>query len=54
VNGGPIQLHPRRNASPVRMIRLMDAGKLLFGKLENKAWVGDWLKVAARIYMRDF
>ena len=36
------------------LARLMDAGKLLFGKLENKAWVGDWLKVAARIYMRDF
>jgi hypothetical protein len=32
----------------------MDAGKLLFGKLEAKEWVGDWLKVEARIYLRDF
>lgn len=36
------------------LARLMDAGKLLFGKLEAKAWVGDWLKVEARIYLRDF
>ena len=36
------------------LARLMDAGKLLFGKLENKTWVGDWLKVEARIYLRDF
>jgi hypothetical protein len=36
------------------LARLMDAGKLLFGKLEAKEWVGDWLKVEARIYLRDF
>ncbi len=36
------------------LARLMDAGKLLFGKLEAKAWVGEWLKVEARIYLRDF
>jgi hypothetical protein len=36
------------------LARLMDAGKLLFGKLEAKQWVGDWLKVEARIYLRDF
>ena len=36
------------------LARLMDAGKLLFGKLESKAWVGGWLKVEARIYLRDF
>jgi len=36
------------------LARLMDAGKLLFGKLESKAWVGDWLKVEARSYLRDF
>ncbi len=35
------------------LARLMDAGKLLFGKLENKTWVGDWLKVEVRIYLRD-
>ena len=36
------------------LARLMDAGKLLFGKLESKAWQGDWLKVSAHIYLRDF
>jgi len=34
--------------------RLMDAGKLLFGKLETKTWLADWLKVEARIYLRDY
>jgi len=32
----------------------MDAGKLLFGKIENKYWQGDWLQIEARIYFRDF
>lgn len=36
------------------LARLMDAGKLLFGRLEAKAWLGDWLKIEARIYLRDF
>jgi len=31
----------------------MDAGKLLFAKLESKAWQGDWLKAEVRIYLRD-
>ena len=33
--------------------RLMDAGKLLFGKIEAKEWVEDWLKLTMRVYMRD-
>ena len=33
--------------------RLMDAGKLIFGKLERKQWHDDWLKVDIRVYMRD-
>lgn len=36
------------------LARLMDAGKLLFGKLESKQWIGDWLKVDARVYLRDY
>jgi hypothetical protein len=35
------------------LARLMDAGKLLFGRVESKDWRGDWLKIEARIYMRD-
>jgi hypothetical protein len=33
--------------------RLMDAGKLLFGRLETKTKVEDWLKLGMRIYLRD-
>jgi len=36
------------------LARLMDAGKLLFAKLESKSWQGDWLKVVTNIYLRDF
>jgi hypothetical protein len=35
------------------LARLMDAGKLLFAKLEAKVWQGDWLKAKVRIYLRD-
>lgn len=34
--------------------RLMDAGKLLFGRLESKEWQGAWLKAQMRVFMRDF
>jgi hypothetical protein len=36
------------------LARLMDAGKLLFGKVENKTWRGDWLEIQVHIFMRDF
>ena len=36
------------------LARLMDAGKLLFGKLEGKGWVGGWLKLDIRVFLRDF
>lgn len=36
------------------LARLMDAGKLLFGKVESKAWTNEWLKVETRVYLRDF
>lgn len=35
------------------LARLMDAGKLLFGRLEAKDWVGRWLKLDVRVFMRD-
>jgi hypothetical protein len=35
------------------LARLMDAGKLIIGKLENKQWQGDWLKLSIRVYMRE-
>jgi len=36
------------------LARLMDAGKLLFGRIEEKAWQGEWLKVDIRVFLRDF
>ena len=32
---------------------LMDAGKLLFGRLNEKTWVEDWLKLDVQVYLRD-
>lgn len=36
------------------LARLMDAGKLLFGRLESKEKQGTWLKAQIRVFMRDF
>jgi len=33
--------------------KLMDAGKLLFGRLDEKSWVDDWLKLDIQVYLRD-
>ena len=33
--------------------KLMDAGKLLFGRLDEKSWVEDWLKLNIQVYLRD-
>jgi hypothetical protein len=35
------------------LARLMDAGKFLIARLESKEWQGDWLRVAARVLLRD-
>ena len=32
---------------------LMDAGKLIFGRLVEKTWVDDWLKLDVQLYLRD-
>ena len=37
----------------VVLSNLMDAGKLLFGKLDEKTWVDDWLKLDVQVYLRD-
>lgn len=34
--------------------RLMDAGKLIFGKMVKKEWHGQWLQVIIKVFMRDF
>ncbi len=33
--------------------KLMDAGKLLFGRLDENSWVDDWLKLDIQVYLRD-
>ena len=35
------------------LARLMDAGKLIFGKLKNKETIDDWLKLSMVVYLRD-
>jgi hypothetical protein len=38
----------------VPLARLMDAGKQLFARLQDKERHGDWLKINIAAYMRDF
>ena len=33
--------------------RLMDAGKLIFGRVESKEWRGRWLKIDVRVFLQD-
>ena len=33
--------------------RLMDAGKLLFGRLDEKNWGDRWLRLDIQVYLRD-
>ena len=41
-----------RNDNPV-FARLMDAGKLLFGRITEKSMEGDWLKIQINIFLQD-
>ena len=40
-------------ADNVIFARLMDAGKLLFGKITYKETDGNWLKISIKIYLHD-
>lgn len=35
------------------LARLMDAGKLVFGKIEGLERIDKWLKITIRVYMKD-
>ena len=35
------------------LARLMDAGKLILGRIESKEWCGDWLELKIRVFMRE-
>ena len=32
---------------------LMDASKLLFGRLDKKSWMGTWLRLDIQVFLRD-
>ena len=40
----------RKNEIPAH---LMDAGKIVFGKIKSKNWQENWLKINICIFMRD-
>ena len=33
--------------------RLMDAGKLLYGKVKSKEKIGEWTKIEMEVYLKD-
>jgi hypothetical protein len=50
-NGNHLGFVPRQRNEV--LARLMDAGKLIMGKLEDKEWRGDWLHIKVRVFMRE-
>jgi HIRAN domain. len=49
--GAKIGYVPR--ADNVIFSRLMDAGKLLFARIESKEMSGSWLKIEIRVYLHE-
>lgn len=35
------------------LARLMDAGKLIFGRVVSKEYVGNWLKITVQIFLKN-
>jgi hypothetical protein len=35
------------------LARLMDSGKMIFGKIVSKKWIDNWLKIEIKIFMRE-
>jgi hypothetical protein len=50
-DGVKIGYVPRRDNAVFS--RLMDAGKLLFGRISEKEMCGDWLKLNIKIYLHE-
>ena len=50
-DGVKIGYVPRRDN--IVFSRLMDAGKLLFGRIASKEWQGGWLKIDIKIYLHE-
>ena len=50
-DGVKIGYVPRRDN--IVFSRLMDAGKLLFGRIASKEWQSGWLKIDIKIYLHE-
>lgn len=51
VDGDKVGYVPRQDN--VIFSRLMDAGKLLFGKVSSKEIKGEWLRIGLKVYLKD-
>lgn len=51
VNGVKIGYVPRQDN--VIFARLMDAGKLLFGRISAKEKKGNWIKISIKVYLHE-
>lgn len=51
MDGEKIGYIPRQDN--VIFARLMDAGKLLFGRISKKEMKGQWLKIGVKVYLHD-
>ena len=51
MDGVKIGYIPRQDN--VIFARLMDAGKLLFGKISSKEIIGSWVKIGIKVYLHE-
>ena len=51
LDGEPIGYIPKKQN--LILARLMDAGKEIYARYQSQEKTGDWLKVMAKVYMRD-
>ena len=51
LNGAKLGYIPRTKNEV--LARLMDAGKLLYARIEAKVWLGEWLKLDICVLLRD-
>lgn len=52
-NGSGVKIGYVPKKDNVIFSRLMDAGKLLFGRIAAKEWQGNWLKIGIKIYLHE-
>ena len=52
-NAGGAKIGYVPKADNVIFSRLMDAGKLLFGRIASKEMKGNWLKIKIKLYLHE-